>query len=461
MRNISLLAMTLLTLAVVGSIPAGLAQTTGDEPIAVMRTFAAIGTISNIQLEEGTPAWILSGGWKIKATLTDDASTATFVAATRMVRPDGTAMHTHKISDFALKSWSEGNGTIRFDGTATITLRDGPNEGVPISIAVFNEGVIGISVDSAYVDHFGGDPIYGVVYRAFDSKPAEVPVEDNSTAGVFPGVMNYTQNPVQVNETKGYSVVEIADGIFWLVGSGYQTMFLATGEGVIAIDAPQPLGEKYLQAIQETTDEPITHMIYSHSHPDHVGAAGQIFPANITYIAQNETAVAIAEAQDPNRPLPNVTFDNRYTLSVGKQTIELYHLGNYHSSGDTVVYLPAQKIAMVVDLLRPGITPFRAFAVTPDINQYIQMHETLMKDLDFDVLVSGHTLLLATKDHIKTNLEFTQDVMANARNALDTSQPDPVQSCSDTTITQWQGRLSNLEEYMTEHCTAMIEFLRA
>ena len=95
-------------------------------------------------------------------------------------------------------------------------------------------------------------------------------------------------------------MVEIADGVFWLVGSGYQTMFLTTGEGVIAIDAPQPIGEKYIQAIQETTDEPITHMIYSHAHPDHVGAAGQIFPANITYIGQNETAAALANATDPN-----------------------------------------------------------------------------------------------------------------------------------------------------------------
>jgi glyoxylase-like metal-dependent hydrolase (beta-lactamase superfamily II) len=238
-------------------------------------------------------------------------------------------------------------------------------------------------------------------------------------------------------------------------------MFLATGEGVIAVDAPQPLGDKYLQAIQETTDEPITHMIYSHAHPDHVGAAGQIFPANITYIAHNATAAALANATDPNRPVPTVTFEDQHTLSVGKQTLELYHMGDYHSAGDTVIYLPEQKIAMVVDLVRPGITPFRAFAVTPDIDQYIAMHETLLEDLDFDVLVSGHTQLLATKDHISTNLEFTQDVMENAGQALEASEADPVQACVDATISQWEGRLGNLEEYMTEHCTAMVEYLGA
>ena len=459
MRNSSVLPSTLLMVAIIGSVPAVLAQATSDESSAEMRTFAAIGTISNVQLAEGTPAWILSGGWKLRANLAADDPSATFEGATMMVMPDGNAMHRHEFSDFALESWSENNGTITFNGTFTVTLRDGPNEGVPVSIAVFNAGAIQISIDSEVVDHFGSDPIYGVVIRAFDSSQSEEPEEDDAPSGLSPETLSYTQNPVQVDEAKGYSVIEIADDVFWVVGSGYQTLFLATGEGVIAIDAPQPIGENYLQAIQETTDEPITHMIYSHSHPDHVGAAGQIFPANITYVAQDETAAALAEAQDPNRPVPNLTFDDSYTLTVGKQTVELLHLGNYHSSGDTVIYLPEQKIAMVVDLLRPGITPFRGFAVTPDIEQYMKMHEVLVEDLDFEVLVSGHTQLLATKDHINTNLEFTQDVMTNAQNALDTSQPDPVQACSDSTISQWQGRLDNLDEYMTEHCTVMVEYL--
>jgi glyoxylase-like metal-dependent hydrolase (beta-lactamase superfamily II) len=461
MKKKTTLPSALLMIAIIGCIPVVLAQTNDDQPEAEVRTLAAIGTISNLQLEEGKPAWLTSGGWKLKATLAgEDNSTATFTATIRMVKPDGTAIHMHEFSDFALESWSEVNGTITFNGTATITLRDGPSEGVPINITVLNGGAIQISIDSAEVDHFGSDPIYGVVYRAFGSKPVEEPVQDNSTAWILPAALNYMKNPVPIDPTKNYTVVEIAKDVFWVVGSGYQTMFLPTGDGVIAIDAPQPLGEKYLQAIREVTDEPVTYMIYSHAHPDHVGAAGQIFPANITYIAQNETAAALANATDPNRPVPTITFEDQYTLSVGKQTVELYHVGDYHSSGDTVIYLPEKKIAMVVDLLRPGITPFRAFAVTPDIEQYMAMHEKLLDDFDFDVLVSGHTQLLATKDHIRTNLEFTQNVMENARQALESSQPDPVQACSDSTISQWQGRLANLEEYMTEHCTAMIEYLK-
>ncbi len=282
---------------------------------------------------------------------------------------------------------------------------------------------------------------------------------ENSSQGVFEDAMRHTREPVQIDQQKGYSVIEIADGIYWLVGSGYQTMFLTTGQGVIVIDAPQPIGEKYVQAIREKTDEPITHMVYSHPHQDHTGVAGQIFPDGITYIAHKETADALVAENDTNRPIPTVTFEDRYTLSVGTQTLELFHIGNYHSSGDLVIYAAKQKVAMVVDLLRPGITPFRAFAVTPDIDRYIATHDTLVKDFDFDVLISGHTQLLATKEHVNTNKQFTLDVMENARTALQTSDTDPAQTCAEATINQWEGRLGNLDEFMVEHCNAMISYL--
>ncbi|NJN81758.1 MAG: MBL fold metallo-hydrolase [Caldilineaceae bacterium] len=71
-------------------------------------------------------------------------------------------------------------------------------------------------------------------------------------------------------------------------------IFMVTGEGVIVVDAPPTIGEKALAAIAEVTDEPITHVIYSHAHADHIGAAG-IYPEDAVYIAQEETAARLAE----------------------------------------------------------------------------------------------------------------------------------------------------------------------
>ena len=52
-------------------------------------------------------------------------------------------------------------------------------------------------------------------------------------------------------------------------------------------------------ATNEVTDEPITHMIYSHHHKDHIGAAGQIFPENITCVSHKQTADVLVQENDP------------------------------------------------------------------------------------------------------------------------------------------------------------------
>jgi glyoxylase-like metal-dependent hydrolase (beta-lactamase superfamily II) len=105
-------------------------------------------------------------------------------------------------------------------------------------------------------------------------------------------------------------------------------MFLVTDEGVVAVDAPPSTGQNYLKAIAEVTDKPITHVIYSHAHLDHIGAAG-VFPKNATYIAHQATglelqrAMSLASNTSAIPPIPTLTFPNNYTLQVGNQTLEL------------------------------------------------------------------------------------------------------------------------------------------
>ena len=130
-----------------------------------------------------------------------------------------------------------------------------------------------------------------------------------------------------IPQEKGYLVEEIRDGLYWVTEGVYNTMFLTTGEGVIVVDAPPTIGENLLRAIEEVTDEPITHVIYSHTHADHIGAAS-MYPSDAIYIAHEETAAQLsARANDPNRtypfgsflggspvPIPTTTFEDRFTL---------------------------------------------------------------------------------------------------------------------------------------------------
>ncbi len=292
-------------------------------------------------------------------------------------------------------------------------------------------------------------------------------------------IMQYTKIPPPIDPEKGYFVSEISDGLFWLIDGSYQVMFLTTGQGVIVVDAPESIGEKYLKAISDVTDEPVTHVIYSHIHKDHIGAAHQ-FPAEAVFISHEDVAQHLAVKNDPDRPVPTVSFDDTYTLSVGNQLLELSYVGAFHSKGDIVIYAPKQKVAMVVDLFHPGAAPFKAFGITKNMNQYIAVHDKLVESFDFDVLISGHEQILATKDHIQTNKQFTMDVMTNAIKAtqqVDFAQivqvygfegraavfdryfDELAQVCSELTIEQWQGKINDLEPFMEDHCMAMLFYV--
>ncbi|MDP8941369.1 MAG: MBL fold metallo-hydrolase, partial [Thermoproteota archaeon] len=103
-----------------------------------------------------------------------------------------------------------------------------------------------------------------------------------------------------------YDLQEIKNGVYMMSADGYNSMFLVTGEGVVVVDAPPGIGDKIFAAALEVTDEPITHLIYSHAHKDHIGAA-HIFE-NVTIIAHNETSKTLKERNDPDRPVPERNF---------------------------------------------------------------------------------------------------------------------------------------------------------
>jgi len=208
-----------------------------------------------------------------------------------------------------------------------------------------------------------------------------VQTEDDSIENGVEEEMEFAPVPdnakgVSIDQEKGYFVEEISDGLYWVTEGSYQVMFLTTGEAVIVVDAPPTIGDKYLAAIKEVTDEPITHVIYSHSHADHIAVAS-MFPSDAIYIAQEETAKVIEAINSENRsyefgmflggskvPEPSITFTDKYTLEVGSQVLELEYRGPVHNSGSIFIYAPNQKVLMLVDVIFPGWSPFLDLAVS-------------------------------------------------------------------------------------------------
>ena len=212
-----------------------------------------------------------------------------------------------------------------------------------------------------------------------------------------------------------YELQEIKPGVYVVSAGGYNSMFLVTQEGVVVVDAPPAIGDKMFAAVSEVTDSPITHLIYSHAHKDHIGAANLF--QNVTRIAHNETARVLNERNDPNRPVPDMNFTREMNLPIGGQVFQFLYPGPYHQQGNIFVYLPEHKVLMAVDHVVPGGVPWKHLTNTPDVPALINSIDQALA-LDFDVFVPGHGQT-GTKQDTLVQQEYQSDLRENAVAAID------------------------------------------
>ena len=133
------------------------------------RRGGAVGALSSVQTDQSGNEWIIYGPWRLVLIPSSDNAQSPdliFTSGFGMVMKDGNAKHRHQISDFELTEWTADETSITFEGTATITQREGPVEDVPVAIKILNNNVIEISIDTSVIDHFGESPIYGMVLRS-------------------------------------------------------------------------------------------------------------------------------------------------------------------------------------------------------------------------------------------------------------------------------------------------------
>ena len=171
----------------------------------------------------------------------------------------------------------------------------------------------------------------------------------------------------------------------------HTALFIVTDEGVILAD---PIGQAnprtpYMlkEAIRSLTEQPVTHVLYSHWGADH-GMGGAVFADTARFVSHRNAAPKIAAANDPSSPVPDLTFDDRLTLELGGKTVELYAAELSPRDDYFILHYPAGKVVMTVDFVQPKNVPFRTMVGHPDWT--VRRLDWIHANLDFDVLVSGH-----------------------------------------------------------------------
>ncbi len=157
-------------------------------------------------------------------------------------------------------------------------------------------------------------------------------------------------------------MVEIVPGVYEVRGGSGANCGLIVGAGeVVLIDAKMTL-ESARDLQEKITAEiglPLTRLIISHSDGDHVNGL-PAFPAALPIISHQGTRREMEESFVKNEWqawLPDLTYEGRLTLHAAGRVIELHHFGPAHTSGDSVIFLPAEKLAFVGDLIFIGRDP--------------------------------------------------------------------------------------------------------
>src|SRR5881409_453659 len=147
---------------------------------------------------------------------------------------------------------------------------------------------------------------------------------------------------------------KLKDNLYVLRGGGGNTAVFLTANGVVVVDAKNPgWGKPILDKIKELTPKPITTLINTHTHGDHVSGNVE-FPATVEVITQENTKTNMEKMdifkQNSGKGLPKRTFKDKMTIGKGADQIDLYYFGPGHTNGDAWIVFPALRTVHAGDL---------------------------------------------------------------------------------------------------------------
>jgi cyclase len=190
------------------------------------------------------------------------------------------------------------------------------------------------------------------------------------------------------------AIKRIRDNLYVIPGAGGNTTVFVTQAGVVLVDTKLPNnGEPILNQVRTVTDKPVTTIINTHSHPDHIGS-NDYFPASVEVVTQENTRKWMAAnprvAANPV-VMPDKTFTDRMTLGSGDDRIELYYFGAGHTDGDAFVVFPARRAMAAGDIFAWKMAPLIDPAAGGSVLALPDSLEKAEKGIpNVDTVIEGH-----------------------------------------------------------------------
>ncbi|MGB0748301.1 MAG: MBL fold metallo-hydrolase [Magnetospiraceae bacterium] len=235
---------------------------------------------------------------------------------------------------------------------------------------------------------------------------------------------------------KNVTFAKLGDGAYAYTAEGDPNTGVIIGDDAVMVvdtQATPHMAQDVVRHIREVTDKPIKYVLMSHYHAVRVLGAAAYTPENI--IASRLTYEMIVERgqQDwesefgrfprlfeghetiPGLTWPNIVFDGKITVDLGNRPVEIWSPGKGHTQGDTIAWLPDQKILFSGDLVEYGATPYTGDAHLSDWPETLDA----LRALKPEKLVPGRGDALLTADLCETAMAETQafitDLFSNAQ----------------------------------------------
>ena len=193
--------------------------------------------------------------------------------------------------------------------------------------------------------------------------------------------------PALSQEAPKRVITRIKGDLYRFQNNFHFSVFLMTPDGVIATDPIDADAAAWLKGeIRKRFDTEVRYLVYSHDHRDHI-AGGEVFADTATIIAHVNTKAAIIGEKRPTA-VPDVTFNDKLTIELGRKKVELAYVGRSHSDNMIVVHFPEARAIYAVDFISVRRLPYMNLpdAYIPDWIEALKFVE----GMDFDILVPGH-----------------------------------------------------------------------
>jgi len=228
---------------------------------------------------------------------------------------------------------------------------------------------------------------------------------------------------------------QVADSVYMLKGAGGNVGVSVGNDGVFVIDDQfAPLSEKILAAIGKLSDKSVSYVVNTHWHGDHTGGNENMGAAGAVIVAHENVRQRMSTKQfmkafgrevpaAPDTALPVVTFSENTTFYFNDTQIQIMHVPNAHTDGDSFVWFTQANVLHMGDTFFNGFFPFIDQSSGGTLDGVISAAEKALALLNDDsVIIPGHGPL-SNKADLEKYLSMLNEVKTIMQPLVDSGQP--------------------------------------